>query len=285
MKKWTVAIAVAISVILGSCGGSQGTVFISESESTMQSEASEISERNYDDLTAEEKDLLERAGVPGSEGARLTDAQSYVLDGVSDMLNYIETKYREKFIVDYFHSMSVNEDYDSLYVYPEWSDKGLDIVTIERRQKSTDGYEYADDYAATYCRQTLESMSLQYFVEKYGEGRAKIYMTMGCDESYSFDGKESPEELLKNDVVWGNGVLFLSESDIAEQDLESVLKEYGEALREAGIETAIGVFLMRADAFESVRYSTYSTMYEDPGMLVRYDVLVGKEGTEIERVS
>ena len=45
MKKWTVAIAVAISVILGSCGGSQGTVFISESESTMQSEASEISER------------------------------------------------------------------------------------------------------------------------------------------------------------------------------------------------------------------------------------------------
>ena len=285
MKKRTAAIAVAFSVILGSCGGSQGAVFISESESTMQSEASGISERNYDDLTTEERDLLERAGVPGSEGKELTDAQSYVLDGVSDMLNYIETKYQEKFIVDYFHSMSVNEDYDSLYVYPEWSDKGLDIVTIERRQKSTDGYEYADDYAATYCRQTLESMSLQYFVEKYGEGRAKIYMTMGCDESYSFDGKESPEELLKNDVVWGNGVLFLSESDIAEQDLESVLKEYGEALREAGIETAIGVFLMRADAFESVRYSTYSTMYEDPGMLIRYDVLVGKEGTEIKRVS
>ena len=285
MKKWTVAIAVAISVILGSCGGSQGTVFISESDSTVQSEASEMSVSSYDDLTAEEKELLERAGVPGSEGTRLTDAQSYVLDGVSDMLNYIETKYQEKFIVDYFHSMSVNEDYDSLYVYPEWSDKGLDIVTIERRQKSTDGYEYADDYAATYCRQTLESMSLQYFVEKYGEGRAKIYMTMGCDESYSFDGKESPEELLKNDVVWGNGVLFLSEADIAEQDLESVLKEYGEALREAGIETAIGVFLMRADAFESVRYSTYSTMYEDPGMLIRYDVLVGKEGTEIKRLS
>ena len=285
MKKWTVAIAVAISVILGSCGGSQGTVFISESDSTVQSEASEMSVSSYDDLTAEEKELLERAGVPGSEGTRLTDAQSYVLDGVSDMLNYIETKYQEKFIVDYFHSMSVNEDYDSLYVYPEWSDKGLDIVTIERRQKSTDGYEYADDYAAAYCRQTLESMSLQYFVEKYGEGRAKIYMTMGCDESYSFDGKESPEELLKNDVVWGNGVLFLSEADIAEQDLESVLKEYGEALREAGIETAIGVFLMRADAFESVRYSTYSTMYEDPGMLIRYDVLVGKEGTEIKRVS
>ena len=285
MKKRTAAIAVAFSVILGSCGGSQGAVFISESESTMQSEASGISERNYDDLTTEERELLERAGVPGSEGTRLTDAQSYVLDGVSDMLNYIETKYQEKFIVDYFHSMSVNEDYDSLYVYPEWSDKGLDIVTIERRQKSTDGYEYADDYAAAYCRQTLESMSLQYFVEKYGEGRAKIYMTMGCDESYSFDGKESPEELLKNDVVWGNGVLFLSEADIAEQDLESVLKEYGEALREAGIETAIGVFLMRADAFESVRYSTYSTMYEDPGMLIRYDVLVGKEGTEIKRVS
>ena len=285
MKKWTVAIAVAISVILGSCGGSQGTVFISESDSTVQSEASEMSVSSYDDLTAEEKELLERAGVPGSEGTRLTDAQSYVLDGVSDMLNYIETKYQEKFIVDYFHSMSVNEDYDSLYVYPEWSDKGLDIVTIERRQKSTDGYEYADDYAAAYCRQTLESMSLQYFVEKYGEGRAKIYMTMGCDESYSFDGKESPEELLKNDVVWGNGVLFLSEADIAEQDLESVLKEYGEALREAGIETAIGVFLMRADAFESVRYSTYSTMYEDPGMLIRYDVLVGKEGTEIKRLS
>ena len=181
--------------------------------------------------------------------------------------------------------MSVNEDYDSLYVFPEWSDKGLDIVTIERRQKSIDGYEYTDDYAAAYCRQTLEGMSLQYFVEKYGEGRAKIYMTMGCDESYSFDGKESPEELLKNDVVWGNGVLFLSEADIAEQDLESVLKEYGEALRETGIETAIGVFLMRADAFESVRYSTYSTMYEDPGMLIRYDVLVGKEGTEIKRLS
>ena len=285
MKKRTAAIAVAFSVILGSCGGSQGAVFISESESTMQSEASGISERNYDDLTTEERELLERAGVPGSEGTRLTDAQSYVLDGVSDMLNYIETKYQEKFIVDYFHSMSVNEDYDSLYVYPEWSDKGLDIVTIERRQKSTDGYEYADDYAAAYCRQTLESMSLQYFVEKYGEGRAKIYMTMGCDESYSFDSKESPEELLKNDVVWGNGVLFLSEADIAEQDLESVLKEYGEALREAGIETAIGVFLMRADAFESVRYSTYSTMYEDLGMLIRYDVLVGKEGTEIKRVS
>lgn len=285
MKKRTAAIAVAFSVILGSCGGSQGAVFISESESTMQSEASGISERNYDDLTTEERELLERAGVPGSEGTRLTDAQSYVLDGVSDMLNYIETKYQEKFIVDYFHSMSVNEDYDSLYVYPEWSDKGLDIVTIERRQKSTDGYEYADDYAATYCRQTLESMSLQYFVEKYGEGRAKIYMTMGCEESYSFDGKESPEELLKNDVVWGNGVLFLSEADIAEQDLEGVLTEYGEALRETGIETAIGVFLMQADSFESVRYSTYSTMYEDPGMLVRYDVLVGKEGTEIERVS
>ena len=285
MKKRTAAIAVAFSVILGSCGGSQGTVFISESDSTVQSEASEMSVSSYDDLTAEEKELLERAGVPGSEGTRLTDAQSYVLDGVSDMLTYIETKYREKFIVDYFHSMSVNEDYDSLYVYPEWSDKGLDIVTIERRQKSTDGYEYADDYAAAYCRQTLESMSLQYFVEKYGEGRAKIYMTMGCDESYSFDGKESPEELLKNDVVWGNGVLFLSEADIAEQDLESVLKEYGEALREAGIETAIGVFLMRADAFESVRYSTYSTMYEDPGMLVRYDVLVSKEGTEIKRLS
>ena len=285
MKKRTAAIAVAFSVILGSCGGSQGAVFISESDSTVQSEASEMSVSSYDDLTAEEKELLERAGVPGSEGTRLTDAQSYVLDGVSDMLNYIETKYQEKFIVDYFHSMSVNEDYDSLYVYPEWSDKGLDIVTIERRQKSTDGYEYADDYAAAYCRQTLESMSLQYFVEKYGEGRAKIYMTMGCDESYSFDGKESPEELLKNDVVWGNGVLFLSESDIAEQDLESVLKEYGEALREAGIETAIGVFLMRADAFESVRYSTYSTMYEDPGMLIRYDVLVGKEGTEIKRLS
>ena len=285
MKKRTAAIAVAFSVILGSCGGSQGAVFISESDSTVQSEASEMSVSSYDDLTAEEKELLERAGVPGSEGTRLTDAQSYVLDGVSDMLNYIETKYQEKFIVDYFHSMSVNEDYDSLYVYPEWSDKGLDIVTIERRQKSTDGYEYADDYAATYCRQTLESMSLQYFVEKYGEGRAKIYMTMGCDESYSFDGKESPEELLKNDVVWGNGVLFLSEADIAEQDLESVLKEYGEALREAGIETAIGVFLMRADAFESVRYSTYSTMYEDPGMLIRYDVLVGKEGTEIKRLS
>ena len=285
MKKRTAAIAVAFSVILGSCGGSQGAVFISESESTMQSEASGISERNYDDLTTEERELLERAGVSGSEGTRLTDAQSYVLNGVSDMLTYIETKYREKFIVDYFHSMSVNEDYDSLYVYPEWSDKGLDIVTIERRQKSTDGYEYADDYAAAYCRQTLESMSLQYFVEKYGEGRAKIYMTMGCDESYSFDGKESPEELLKNDVVWGNGVLFLSEADIAEQDLESVLKEYGEALREAGIETAIGVFLMRADAFESVRYSTYSTMYEDPGMLIRYDVLVGKEGTEIKRLS
>ena len=285
MKKWAAAIAVVISVILGSCGGSQGAVFISESESTMQSEASGISERNYDDLTTEERDLLERAGVPGSEGTRLTDAQSYVLDGVSDMLNYIETKYREKFIVDYFHSMSVNEDYDSLYVFPEWSDKGLDIVTIERRQKSTDGYEYTDDYAAAYCRQTLEGMSLQYFVEKYGEGRAKIYMAMGCDESYSFDGKEAPEELLKKEVVWGNGVLFLSEADIAEQDLESVLTEYGEALREAGIETAIGVFLMRADAFESVRYSTYSTMYEDPGMLVRYDVLVGKEGTEIKRVS
>ena len=285
MKKWAAAIAVVISVILGSCGGSQGAVFISESESTMQSEASGISERNYDDLTTEERDLLERAGVPGSEGTRLTDAQSYILDSVSDMLNYIETKYREKFIVDYFHSMSVNEDYDSLYVFPEWSDKGLDIVTIERRQKSIDGYEYTDDYAAAYCRQTLERMSLQYFVEKYGEGRAKIYMTMGCDESYSFDGKEPPEELLKNDVVWGNGVLFLSEADIAEQDLESVLTEYGEALRETGIETAIGVFLMRADAFESVRYSTYSTMYEDPGMLVRYDVLVGKEGTEIERMS
>ena len=211
--------------------------------------------------------------------------QKTIIEMCKTVDSYIETKYREKFIVDYFHSMSVNEDYDSLYVYPEWSDKGLDIVTIERRQKSTDGYEYADDYAAAYCRQTLESMSLQYFVEKYGEGRAKIYMTMGCDESYSFDGKESPEELLKNDVVWGNGVLFLSESDIAEQDLESVLKEYGEALREAGIETAIGVFLMRADAFESVRYSTYSTMYEDPGMLIRYDVLVGKEGTEIKRVS
>ena len=251
----------------------------------MQSEASGISERNYDDLTTEERELLERAGVPGSEGTRLTDAQSYVLDGVSDMLTYIETKYREKFIVDYFHSMSVNEDYDSLYVYPEWSDKGLDIVTIERRQKSIDGYEYTDDYAAAYCRQTLERMSLQFFVEKYGEGRAKIYMTMGCEESYSFDGKESPEELLKNDVVWGNGVLFLSEADIAEQDLEGVLTEYGEALRETGIETAIGVFLMQADSFESVRYSTYSTMYEDPGMLVRYDVLVGKEGTEIERVS
>lgn len=285
MKKRTAAIAVAFSVILGSCGGSQGAVFISESESTMQSEASGISERNYDDLTTEERELLERAGVPGSEGTRLTDAQSYVLDGVSDMLTYIETKYREKFIVDYFHSMSVNEDYDSLYVYPEWSDKGLDIVTIERRQKSIDGYEYTDDYAAAYCRQTLERMSLQFFVEKYGEGRAKIYMTMGCEESYSFDGKESPEELLKNDVVWGNGVLFLSEADIAEQDLEGVLTEYGEALRETGIETAIGVFLMQADSFESVRYSTYSTMYEDPGMLVRYDVLVGKEGTEIERVS
>ncbi len=285
MKKRTAAIAVAFSVILGSCGGSQGAVFISESESTMQSEASGISERNYDDLTTEERELLERAGVPGSEGTRLTDAQSYVLDGVSDMLNYIETKYQEKFIVDYFHSMSVNEDYDSLYVYPEWSDKGLDIVTIERRQKSTDGYEYADDYAAAYCRQTLESMSLQYFVEKYGEGRAKIYMTMGCDESYSFDGKEAPEELLKNDVVWGNGVLFLSEADIAEQDLESVLTEYGEALRETGIETAIGVFRMQADTVESVRYSTYSTMYEDPGMLVRYAVLVSKEGTEITRES
>ena len=285
MKKRTAAIAVAFSVILGSCGGSQGAVFISESESTMQSEASEMSVSSYDDLTAEEKELLERAGVPGSEGTRLTDAQSYVLDGVSDMLTYIETKYREKFIVDYFHSMSVNEDYDSLYVYPEWSDKGLDIVTIERRQKSIDGYEYTDDYAAAYCRQTLERMSLQYFVEKYGEGRAKIYMTMGCEESYSFDGKESPEELLKNDVVWGNGVLFLSEADIAEQDLEGVLTEYGEALRETGIETAIGVFLMQADSFESVRYSTYSTMYEDPGMLVRYDVLVSKEGTEIERVS
>ena len=114
MKKRTAAIAVAFSVILGSCGGSQGTVFISESDSTVQSEASEMSVSSYDDLTAEEKELLERAGVPGSEGTRLTDAQSYVLDGVSDMLNYIETKYQEKFIVDYFHSMSVNEDYDSL---------------------------------------------------------------------------------------------------------------------------------------------------------------------------
>ena len=112
MKKRAAAIAVVISVILGSCGGSQGAVFISGSESTMQSEASGISERNYDDLTTEERELLERAGVPGSEGTRLTDAQSYVLDGVSDMLNYIETKYQEKFIVDYFHSMSVNEDYD-----------------------------------------------------------------------------------------------------------------------------------------------------------------------------
>jgi len=32
MKKWAAAIAVVISVILGSCGGSQGTVFISDIE-------------------------------------------------------------------------------------------------------------------------------------------------------------------------------------------------------------------------------------------------------------
>ena len=244
-----------------------------------------MSKRKYDDLTIEEKELLERAGVPGVEGSEVTQAQSYVLDGVSDMLNYIETKYQEKFTVHYFHSMSVNEDYDSLYVFPEWSDKGLDIVTIERRQKSTDRYEYTDDYAAAYCRQTLETMALQYFVEKYGESRAKIYMTMGCDESYLFDGKEAPEELLKKDVVWGNGVLFLSEKDITEQELASVLEEYGETFCETGIETAIGVFLMQEDVFESVRYSTYSTMYNNPGMLVRYDVFVSKEGAEIERVS
>lgn len=284
MKRWACVIA-AVCLVLSSCGVVGETQIISGDGSVVESEVNKVSNRMYDDLSIEEKDMLERAGLQGEEGSELTHAQCYVLDGVSDMLAYIENKYQQKFTVHYFHSMSINESYDTLYVFPEGLDKGLDIVTVKRVKRKADKYEYTDNYAAVYCRPTLESLMTEFFITRYGENRAKLFMTMRCDESYSFDGKEDPEELLRKHVAWGHGVMFLSEGDISSENLESILEEYGEDFQKNGIESSTGVYLMKAEAFDNIRYSNYETMIGGPEMVARYRIFIYREEVRIQKKS
>ena len=97
----------------------------------------EMSSMTCDQLTQEQRDFLEQAGLPCPADGKLTQRQVSLLETIRTMLDYLEQKYPgQSFTPVGFSSVSPVRSEDRLYVIPQGGDQKWDLFAVS---KATDG--------------------------------------------------------------------------------------------------------------------------------------------------
>lgn len=231
----------------------------------------EMSSMTCDQLTQEQRDFLEQAGLPCPADGKLTQRQVSLLETIRTMLDYLEQKYPgQSFTPVGFSSVSPVRSEDRLYVIPQGGDQKWDLFAVS---KATDGTCH-DEFAVVWARGEFSDLAIEPLRQEYGADAVKAFYNLYQGENLAFDGTQNALELLRSDLSAGGTIVICAEP----ADAQSRLEGYAQAMAQQGLTLQISVLYTDTEGFARANDDSYMTFYKDPSMSARFECRVQADG-------
>lgn len=219
----------------------------------------------YDQLTSQQTQWLEDAGLPAESGRTLTSTQKYLLQSAEAAFEYLAGRYPEQtFRLVGYSAIGPTQSQDKLYMIPEGGDPDLDRFTV---YVDADG-NCTDEYAVVYARAAFVDMAVEPLAQRYGEDNIKAYLTLAATSGLEFDGSAAPLDLLQTGNLVAEGNIIVCAQPGTEED--AWLQDYIAAFAAQGIPAQFSVEFASETGFAGVDQSNQKTFYDSPDMLARY---------------